>query len=321
MTTQRKNINKEQFFTQYETANRLAKFLEEQPWFKSITKVVEPSAGDGAWLKAMKVHEAYDIEPKHKDVKLQNFLSDDFAVHNNGKVLYVGNPPFGRMGKLAKQFINKCSETGDYIAFILPASFAKVTMIRQVPKNMHLIHQEDMLDETFRFEREGKRVSTVFQIWEKRAEQRIDSERSNYCSDFEFVRNSEYTPGNAYRDIIKQFGHFSEEDKKKLKKALESNIKENFSQRPAECPMEADIAICTHGSGVGKVHGSGFAKKSTRTHRHIKISSPISKKEMVERLRSLDYESITKYTVGADCVSTEEIVYLYNKKFGGNNVR
>ena len=40
MTTQRKNINKEQFFTQYETANRLAKFLEEQPWFKSITKML-----------------------------------------------------------------------------------------------------------------------------------------------------------------------------------------------------------------------------------------------------------------------------------------
>ena len=317
MTTQRKNINKEQFFTQYETAERLAKFLEEQSWFSRITKVVEPSAGDGAWLKAMHVHEAYDIDPKHPDVKLQDFLSDDFSVVNDGKVLYVGNPPFGRMGKLAKQFINKCSETGDYIAFILPASFAKVSMIRQVPKNFHLIYQEDLLEETFRFEREGKKVSTVFQIWEKRSEPREDPVRTNICEDFEFVRESEYSPINASNDILKKFPNLSASDKKRLKNATESTIKDNFSQRPAECPKDADIAICTHGSGVGKVHGSGFQNKSTRTHRHIKIKSLISKKELVDRLRKLDYNSIVRYTVGATCISTEEIVYLYTKKYGG----
>ena len=103
MTTQRKQINNEQFFTNFETAERLAKVIQSHPWFSQVTKVVEPSAGDGAWLKAMQVHEAYDIEPKHPDVVLQDFLSDDFAVENNGKVLYVGNPPFGRMGKIAKE--------------------------------------------------------------------------------------------------------------------------------------------------------------------------------------------------------------------------
>tara|TARA_B100002019_G_C21239207_1_gene584529 strand:- start:462 stop:1427 length:966 start_codon:yes stop_codon:yes gene_type:complete len=321
MTTQRKNINKEQFFTQHETAQRLGKFLRKQPWFSDITKVVEPSAGDGAWLKAMQVDEAYDIEPKHPDVKLQDFLSSDFSVINNGKVLYVGNPPFGRMGKLAKQFINKCAETGDYIAFILPASFGKVSMIRQIPENMHLIYQEDLLEETFRFERDGKKVSTVFQVWEKRDYVRIDPVKSNVCADFEFVREAEYTSAMAAKDILQNFEGLSDEDYKTYKKIIETNIKDNFSQRPADCPHDADIAICTHGSGVGKVHGSGFQNKSTRTHRHIKIKSKITKKELVERLRQLDYDSIVKYTVGATCISTEEIVYLYNKKHGGKNVR
>ena len=321
MTTQRKNINKEQFFTQFETAQRLAKFLENQPWFSKVTKVVEPSAGDGAWLKAMNVHEAYDIDPKHPDVKLQNFLSNDFSVVNDGKVLYVGNPPFGRMGKLAKQFINKCSETGDYIAFILPASFGKISMIRQVPENMHLIYQEDLLDETFRFERDGKKVSTVFQVWEKRDYDRKDPIKSNACSDFEFVREAEYTASMAAKEILENFKDLTDEDYKNYKNIIENNIKDNFSQKPAECPHNADIAICTHGSGVGKVHGSGFENKSTRTHRHIKIKSSIKKKELVDRLRKLDYTSIVKYTVGATCISTEEIVYLYNKKYGGKNVR
>ena len=83
MTTQRKNINNEQFFTNFETAQRLANWLQQQDWFSSVTKVCEPSAGDGAWLKAMKVHEAYDIDPKHPNVKLQDFLSDDFSVEND----------------------------------------------------------------------------------------------------------------------------------------------------------------------------------------------------------------------------------------------
>ena len=312
MTTQRKNINNEQFFTNFETAQRLADWIQQQDWFSSITKVCEPSAGDGAWLKAMHVHEAYDIDPQHPNVKLQNFLSDDFAVQNDGKLLFVGNPPFGRMGKLAKKFINRCAETGDYIAFILPASFAKVTQIRQIPQNFHLIYQEDLLDETFRFEREGKVVSTIFQVWEKRTEKRIDPPKNNIHKDFSFVRTAEVTYGNVASEII------SLGLDEGLKSKVEELLKENLSQRPADPPKDADVAICTHGSGVGKVYTGNFKEKSTRTHRFIKINNEeISAKEMASRLRSLDYGSVTKYTVGATCVSTEEIVFLYSAKYGG----
>lgn len=311
MTTQRKNINNEQFFTNFETAQRLAKWIKDQEWFSTITKTCEPSAGDGAWLKAMHVHEAYDIDPKHPDVKLQDFLSDDFSVENDGKLLFVGNPPFGRMGKLAKQFMNKCAETGDYIAFILPASFAKVTQIRQIPQNFHLIYQEDLLDETFRFEREGKVVSTIFQVWEKRDELRDDPPKRTSHKHFSFLRIAEVTYSNVANEII-NLGVDSQ-----FKSQIVEILKENLSQRAAPAPKGADIAICTHGSGAGKVHTSGFNNKSSRTHRFIKLDSDeITIKELAKRLRSLDYESIFKYTVGATCVSTEEIVYLYSEKYG-----
>lgn len=307
MTTQRKEINNEQFFTEFETAERLAKVIESQPWFADITKVVEPSAGDGAWLKAMKVHEAYDIEPKHPDVKLQNFLDDEFEIKNDGKLLYVGNPPFGRMGKLAKQFMHKCAEAGDYIAFILPASFAKITQIRQIPEHFHLIYQEDLLEETFRFEREGKVVSTVFQIWEKRDHPREDRTKSNESDDFEFVRISEVTFGNVADKII-ELG--VEKDKKKDMVKILSKF---LSQKPAPAPKDADLAICTHGSAAGTVYTSSFDKKSSRTHRFIKVKEGTDRIKLAKTLRKLDYESVFKYTVGATCISTEEIVYLYNK--------
>lgn len=308
MTTQRKQINNEQFFTNFDTAERLAKVIESQPWFADITKVVEPSAGDGAWLKAMRVHEAYDIEPKHPNVKLQNFLDEGFKVENDGKLLYVGNPPFGRMGKMAKQFMHKCAESGDYIAFILPASFAKITQIRQIPEHFHLIYQEDLLDETFRFEREGKVVSTVFQIWEKRNEPREDRSRSNVCDDFEFVRVPEVTFGKVADEIIALGVDNC------LKKEMVKIMSNYLSQKPAPAPDNADLAICTHGSGAGKVYTSSFDKKSSRTHRFIKVKSGIDKSELAKTLRKLDYESVFKYTVGATCISTEEIIHLYNNQ-------
>lgn len=307
MTTQRKEINNEQFFTNFETAARLAKVIESQPWFSNITKVVEPSAGDGAWIKAMQVDEAYDIEPMHPDVVQQDFLAH--TIEREGSILSVGNPPFGRMGKLAKQFMHKCAEYSDYIAFILPASFAKVTQIRQLPEYFHLIYQEDLLDETFRFERDGKKVSTVFQIWERRDQKRVDPPKTTSCKDFSFTNIGEVTFGQVAEKIIQKGVD------RELKKDIEVILKEYLSQKSTTAPDDADIAICTHGSGAGKVYSSGFEKKNSRTHRFIKNNSNLNNKDLAKRLKGLDYESIFKYTVGATCVSTEEIVYLYTQKY------
>ena len=59
-------------------------------------------------------------------------------------------------------------------------------------------------------------------------------------------------------------------------------------------------------------------KLSTRTHRHIKIKSDITVKELGERLKSLKpkFEEIAKYTVGATCISTEEILMCYVEEYG-----
>ncbi len=316
MTTQRKNINNEQFFTNYETARRLANWIQDQDWYPTIARTIEPSAGDGAWLDVgLHIDEAYDIEPMHARVtKVDDWLTYD-PGEVKGKTLYVGNPPFGRMGKLAKAFMNHCAKTGDYIAFILPASLAKITQIRQIDPHLHLIHQEDLLDETFRFERDGKVVSTVFQVWERRAELRVDPKKRTSCSDFSFATTSEVTFESIASQII------AKGLDKGFRKEIVDLLKESFSQRPADVPKGVDIAICTHGSGVGKVHGKNFNSKSTRTHRFINIDNPnLQKEKLIKRLRSLDYESIYKYSTGATCVSKEEIVYLYCKKYLTNEL-
>ena len=280
MTTQRKVINLEQFYTQGTRAKSLSETIKSQPWFSNMTRVIEPAAGDGIWLDYLHVHEAYDIMPMHRDVVEADFLKmvENKDIEYKEGTLCIGNPPFGRMGKLAHQFMHACGEISDYIAFILPASFGKKTQLRRVPKNFHLVYQEDLLNETFRMEREGRRVSTVFQIWERRQEERVDSPMIRKCKDFSFIKYESPVEGPA-----------------------------------APAPLGADIAICTHGSGYGRIFTQNFSKKNTRTHRFIKAN--IDKKTLSNALGSLDFESVAKYTVGATCLSTAEIVDLYLQKY------
>jgi len=277
-TTQRQNIDKEQFFTQFETAERLSNWIKSQPWFENVTDIIEPSAGDGAWLKFLPVTKAYDLEPRSEGIVQADYL--ETKIPYKEKTLIVGNPPFGRMGSLAMEFVKKGCEEADYIAYILPASFGKKSVMRRLPKKFHLLYQEDLLDETFRFERDGRKVSVVFQVWERRAEDRKDPVLRDSCKDFSFIKVNSPPSGPA---------------------------------KPA--PDNADIAICTHGSGYGKIHLSNHSDLNSRTHRFIK--SNIESEKLAQRLGSIAWEDVAKYTVGAPCLSTKEIVYAYENKFSG----
>jgi hypothetical protein len=277
MTTQRKEIQNEQFYTQHQTAKTLCDLVKQEPWFHKITTIIEPSAGDGVWLDYINVTNAYDIDPKDPRIQKADFLSTSLGRIPNS--LAIGNPPFGRMGTLTLQFFEKCAETVDYVAFIMNASMGKLTMQRRVPKNFHLIKQLDLLNETFRAEGNGQVVKTVFQVWERRDDPRQDSKKNKMHKDFKFI-----------------------------------TVKSPSSGPAAPAPTNADLAIQTHGSGYGKVHSSNFSSMNTRTHRFMisNIAIPV----LEQRLKSLDYESKAKYTVGATCISEEEIVLLYTEKFG-----
>lgn len=276
MTTQRKNINKEQFFTQPETAEKLSQWIKGQGWFQNVTEIIEPSAGDGVWLDSLPVTQAYDLEPKSDRVKQADYLKTEI-LYKKGSLM-VGNPPFGRMGSLAMEFVKKGCKEVDYIAFILPASFGKESVKRRVPKSFHLIHQVDMLNETFRFERHGRKVPVVFQVWERQEKERVDPIMPDSCKDFSFIKVTSPTTGAA-----------------------------------SPAPTNADVAICTHGSGYGKVKLDNHSSLNTRTHRFIK--SNIDKQILAERLKTLNWKEVAKYTVGAPCLSTKEIVDAYKKSF------
>jgi predicted RNA methylase len=92
----------------------------------TITEWFEPSAGCGMFSHQLaydgKETRAYDLYPQSEWIEAADFLKLPLE-YKKGRC-FIGNPPFGAgAGKILKDFYDKCTETGDYIAFIQPASY------------------------------------------------------------------------------------------------------------------------------------------------------------------------------------------------------
>ena len=91
----------------------------------NITEVIEPSAGGGAFIKALEGSfdtplRFYDLHPENDKVLKQDFLALE-SEYKFGRLI-IGNPPFGSRNNLIIKFFKKSVTLGDYIAFILPIS-------------------------------------------------------------------------------------------------------------------------------------------------------------------------------------------------------
>lgn len=131
--------------------------------------IIEPSAGEGVFFH-MAEHEnkfGYDLDPKSNDIEKVNFLEKDLNSLKGKKVLFFGNPPFGRNSSLALKFIRKCCEYGDTVAFILPKGFKKRSMIDKIPLNFEIIMIKDLEDELFTFEGKDFMVPCVWMVIKK----------------------------------------------------------------------------------------------------------------------------------------------------------
>jgi hypothetical protein len=160
---------KDQFFTPVETAetcfNIFCKLIKNYGEEVSEFKFIEPSAGDGSFLKILPAGTiAMDIEPKHPGILEQDYLEWKPPVPN--KYAVFGNPPFGLRGHLALRFINHSYEFADYVCFILPQLFESdgKGVPRKRVKGFNLIYSKKI--ETSFYEPDGNelKINTIFQI-------------------------------------------------------------------------------------------------------------------------------------------------------------
>jgi len=172
-----RGIKNDQFYTKPSVALTLSDFVKRQPWFNDIERVVEPSAGVGAFSGLFENCLAFDIEPRAENIVQADFLA--IEVTKGPKTLAIGNPPFGRQSSLVIKFFKKCAEFADYIAFILPKSFEKASMQNRLPLTHSLIYSELLPSNSFHVDGMDYDVPSLFQIWNCSPRNKIEIKRDS----------------------------------------------------------------------------------------------------------------------------------------------
>jgi hypothetical protein len=182
----RSSLHLEQFYTRPDVAARCVAFMAglpgvpDKPW-------IEPSAGTGAFLDHMPPGSVgIDLDPRHPGVARADFLAwrpgdgrDDHVV--------VGNPPFGRQSSLLVRFFNHAAGFASHIGFVMPRSFEKEHLQRQLDRRFHPVASLPIEADVFLHSGRTRHVPCVFMAWERRPEPRRPRPPVTSHPHFDFV--------------------------------------------------------------------------------------------------------------------------------------
>ena len=155
----------DKFYTQNHVSKLCFDFLQDQLSIDENAIYLEPSAGAGSFLNYLPHYIALDIMPEDDRITQQDYL---LYTTDKTDFITIGNPPFGNRSKLAIDFFNKASTMSDVIAFIVPVSFMKWSVQKNLNTQFALHSYMYLEPESFSSNGEPYSVRTVFQIWVKK---------------------------------------------------------------------------------------------------------------------------------------------------------
>ena len=158
----------DKFYTQDHVAKQCFEFLHSQLNISENAIYLEPSAGAGSFINLLSHYIALDIAPEDDRIKKQDYLKYEVDKED---FITIGNPPFGSRSKLAIDFFNKAATMSDVIAFIVPVSFMKWSVQKNLSSNFALYNYLYLEPESFTSNGKPYSVRTVFQIWVKKGGQ------------------------------------------------------------------------------------------------------------------------------------------------------
>lgn len=179
-----RKTGKEQFYTKPEVVDRCIAIA--LPYLSPGQVIVEPAGGTGEFIDGLRraglVNEilSCDIEPKHPDVTLGDYLDGGLSPAVKG-TLTISNPPFGRCNSLSKKFFNEAATHSETIAFLVPKSWRKWSVQNALDLNFWLVEDIEMpaicfYNEETGLDHAGGALKTVFQVWQRR-----DTKREKVC--------------------------------------------------------------------------------------------------------------------------------------------
>lgn len=116
----------DRFYTKDNTLKTIYEIIMKNNFMDGVDLLVDFSAGDNRFCKMFDIQtESYDILPFSKEILQRDWFAID-ALVNKYKKLAVGlNPPFGYMGKIAKQFVEHAVNfEPEFLFLIVPRSFS-----------------------------------------------------------------------------------------------------------------------------------------------------------------------------------------------------
>lgn len=178
----------DQFYTNDDVVDSCISTIE----FDDYDITIEPSAGDGAFYNKITGEKiGIDLEPKVDGLIEQDYLKFNRFIFTDKKILVIGNPPFGKNSSLAVQFFNHSAEFAKTIAFILPRTFRKASLINRLDENFNLVLEKILPTKSFHLSDGVKYdVPCVWQIWKKGSIRPTIKVETTH-QDFEFLKSKE----------------------------------------------------------------------------------------------------------------------------------
>lgn len=193
--------SRDKFYTKPEAAQKLLSLVD----LSQYDLIVEPSAGSGnisLLLRSVRLTPpllipaclAIDIEPEHPSIIRRDFLlADHPEIHQAKRCLVIGNPPFGKMAGGAIAFFNRAAsyESVKVIAFIVPKTFRKASVINKLDSAFLLSTEVDIPDRSFTLEGRDHAVPCLIQVWHRSKLRRTPIPTPLLDSRYRFVKEDE----------------------------------------------------------------------------------------------------------------------------------
>ena len=146
----------DQHFTDADAARKLVESLIERLDPACARRYIEPSCGNGAFVEALQAAGVprRRIRSMEIDKKLPADVHGDFlkATHEAlgiirwkpNTTVVVGNPPFGRNGRLARAFLNKAAQFANWVCLVLPRSMHGANGCGLVNPRLELVYERQL---------------------------------------------------------------------------------------------------------------------------------------------------------------------------------
>jgi predicted RNA methylase len=266
----------DQFYTKPDIVEKVLQMVD----YAQYDLIIEPSAGAGDFLKRLPPNKSVglDLEPATSGITKKNFF--DFTPEETQNTLTIGNPPFGKNSSTAVKFFNHAARFSSCIAFIVPRTFRKPSVINRLDQNFHIVKQELLpLDSFYTPCGKSYEVPTVFQVWERRQEARPKIKTLTTHPDFEFVS---------------------------IERAPTIQQKEN------QC-NKSDFCIRRVGAGAGQIYKDYKTKyRDWKSHYYIKQKWH-RVEEIMCKIKWDDIESPKYDTAGNPSISKHELIKSYKE--------